>query len=213
MTKAADKIEANIRDEFQGVRNDSLKHLDPLVPVEQARLMLAEHVPALVLGRAQILLGSLLGYLMSDAMDDLATLPVEVQNEFYDRDFRAEIGNAFSFKPNGVELSFDPSRLAGLLSAGGTVAVGGLLGGLTLGGLVSRVVAGFVTISLAAASYKLGQSAVRSHVRGKLHSDLDNYLALSEREVSRWLAEVREEFESAFARFRDEGELASGATR
>lgn len=199
--RAAKQITANVRDEFAGVRKDALRHLDPTVTVDHARELLAQHVPALVVGRAQILLDSLLSYLMEDAMDALSSAPTDVKNDFYALDLRARIKGSFSLEPQTLQFSFDPRVVAGGIAAGGTLVAGSLLIGLVLTGVVSRIIAGLATLVASAVAYRLAHSAGTPSARKALEADLSTYLNQSETQVSEWLAEVDRAFGDSFDKF------------
>jgi len=100
------RIWENVREELAGIRRDVQLHLAPDVTIDHARVLLAQHVPELVVGSAQLLLDSLLSYLMEDATASLTDAPTEVKNDFYAQDLRAVIKGCFSLNPHTLTLSF-----------------------------------------------------------------------------------------------------------
>lgn len=199
--RAAKQIMSNIHDEFAGIRRDALRHLAPTVTVDHARELLGQHVPALVVGRAQILLDSLLSYLMEDAMEALSNAPTDVKNDFYALNLRVRIKESFSLEPQTLRFSFDPRKITGGLAAGGTLIAGSLIIGLVLTGVVSRIMAGLATLVSSAVAYRLAHSAGAPSARKALESDLSTYLTQSETQVSEWLAGVDFEFVDKFDEF------------
>ena len=195
------QIAANIRDEVAGIGRDTRLHLDPEITVDHARELLAQHVPVLVVGRAQMLLDSLLSYLMEDAMETLSIAPTEIKNDFYDLDLRARIKRSFLLEPQTLTFSFDPRVVAGGVAAGGTIAAGSLFVGLVLTTVVSRIIGGLATLVASAFAYRLAHSAGTESARKVLESDLAAYLAQAENQVTDWLAEVDRAFVDAFDEF------------
>ena len=210
--RVAQQITANIRDEFAGIHKDAIRHLDPAVTVDHARELLGQHVPALVVGRTQILLDSLLIYLMEDAMDALSSAPTDVKNDFYALDLRERIKKAFSLEPKTLQFSFDPRVIAGGTAAGGTLVAGGLLIGLVITGVISRIIAGLATIVASAVAYRLSHSATTASARKTLEADLATYLAQSETLVSELLTGVSQAFADAFDEFASDFDFQVGGS-
>lgn len=198
---AATQIAANIRDEFAGIRKDAGRHLNPEVTIDHARELLAQHVPALVVGRAQLLLDTLLSYLMEDAVEALADAPTDVKNDFYAEDLRARLKGSFTLEPQTLQFSFDPRVVAGGVAAGGTLVAGGLIVGLVLGGVVARIIAGLATLVASAFAFRVAHSAGTTSARRALEADVTTYVAQSEQQVSEWLGSVDRSFVEAFDKF------------
>lgn len=210
--RAAKQITADIRDEFAGIRKDAIRHLDPMVTVDHARKILGQHVPALVVGRAQILLDSLLSYLMEDAMEALSNESTDVKNGFYELDLRGRIKTSYSLEPQTLQFSFDPRVVAGGIAAGGTLVAGSLIIGLILTGVVSRSIAGLATLVASAVAYRLAHSATAPSARKTLESNLSTYLAQSEAQISEWLAGVDHAFVDDFDKFASNFGIQEGDT-
>jgi hypothetical protein len=208
---ATRQINQNIREEFAGIRKDVRRHMIEDVAIEHARELLAQHAPSLVVGRAQVLLDSLLGYLMEDAIAALANAPTDTKNEFYGLGMRDRLKSSYTLKPQALQLSFDPRDIAGGVAAGGTLVTGGLIVGLVLSSLVSRVIAGLATLVASAVAFRLAHSAGTGSARKALESDVSNYLSDSEAQVSNWIGEVDQAFGDAFDKFAcDHGMRAEG---
>ena len=200
--RAATQITTDTREEFDAIRDELQRHLSPDVSVDQARHLLVEHAPTMVVARARLLFDTLLNYLMEDAADALADAPTAVKNDFYALDLRERIKEgAFSLEPQSLHLSFDPRVVAGGLAAAGTAVAGGLVIGLVLTGLLSRIAAGLVTIIGAAVAFRTAHAATLGMARKRLVEDVREYVSRAERQVASWLASVEESFLSAFSEF------------
>jgi len=199
--RAAKQIAADIRDEFAAIRKDVRRHLAPEITVDHARELLAQHVPALVVGRAQVLLDSLLSYLMEDAIEALSSAPTDIKNDFYARDLRTRLKGSYSLEPETLQFSFDPRVVAGSVAAGSTLVAGGLIAGLALAGVLSRIIAGLATLVASAIAYRLAHSAATARARRALESDLLAYLDHAKTQVSEWLEGVDRAFGEAFDQF------------
>jgi hypothetical protein len=198
---AAARIEANVRDEFAGILADAERHLKPGVSIDHARELLAAHLPTLVVGRAELLLDTLLNYLVEDATESLSHAPTEVKNEFYALDLRARIKGSYSLEPQTLQFSYDPRIVAGGCAAGGTLLAGGLLISLVLTGVVGKVIAGLATLVASAAAFRVAHSAATETARRRLGADVLEYLEKSESQAREWLEDVERSFEEAFEAF------------
>ena len=197
------RIADDIRDEFGKLRVELGHYTKPEADVEQARRLLAEHVPTTALARAQLLLDTLLNYLMEDAAEALADAPTAVKNEFYALDLRSRVKKSFTLEPESLELSFDQRLLYGGVAAGATATAGGLSTALFLCGLVSRIIGGVATLVASALAFKLAYAAATDTARKRLQDDVEGYVTLSEKQTSSWLASVEEFFVAEFEKFRN----------
>ena len=198
---AVKQIADNIRDEFAGIRKDVSFHLGTEIPVDNARELLVQHVPALVIGRARVLLDSLLNYLMEDAMDALSREPTDIKNDFYELDLRARLKGSYSLEPQTLQFSFDPRLVAGGCAAGGTIITGGVIVGLAISGVLGRIIAGLATLVASAAAYRLAHSAGTASARRVVETDVSVYLEQSEAQMTEWLEGVESAFSEAFDHF------------
>ena len=209
--RASLQIADNIKSEFERIRGSARERLGPSVVIDEAREALRHHIPSLIAGRAQILLDSLLNYLMDDAMDSLASATTREKNGFYALDVRERMKDSFRFEAKPMQFSPDPRLVAGGLAAGGAVTAGLPIVALVLTGVVGRVVVGLATVAAAAIAYRVGRAVGTSSARKALESDVLKYLAQAETEMSRWLGDVRDSFEQAFDEYAKGLESATDA--
>ena len=208
--RTRERIVADIREEFDELREKLSRHLEPDTDVDQTRRMLVEHAPAMVVAKTQLLLDTLLNYLMADAAEALTDASTTVKNAFYNLDLRARIKKSFSLKPELLELSFDPRIIVGGITAGLGATAGGLMTALFLSGLISRIVGGLATIVASAIAFRLAHTAATGTALQRLRKDLDKYLNDSKQQVSSWLTDIEEDFVAAFKEFQDEVERSNG---
>ena len=210
--RAVTRIAADVREEFAELRERLSHHLGPDSNVDQARLMLADHVPTMIVAKTQILLDTLLNYLIEDAMEALTDAPTAVKNAFHDLDLRARIKESFSLEPESLQFSFDPRIIAGGVAASVTAAAGGLMTALLLSGLISRILGGVVTLIASALTFRIAHTATTSTALKRLRNEVNDYVTQSEQQVSSWLANVEDFFVSAFEEFQDGGEQTKEET-
>ena len=196
--RAAARITADTREEFDELRKGLSRHFESDTDVDQERRLLVEHVPTMVVARTQLLLDTLLNYLMEDALAALADAPTAIKNEFYDLDLRSRVKQSFTLEPEPLELSSDPRVIAGGLTAGGTFVAGGLMTLLFLSGLIARLAGGAATLVVSAIAFRIAHSATTGTALQRLRNDVDAYVTQSEHHVSSWLANVEDFFVSAF---------------
>ena len=207
------RIADDVREEFGKLRVELGHYTEPEADVDQARRILPEHAPTMVLARTQLLLDTLLNYLMEDAEAALADASTEIQIEFYDIDLRGRIKKSFALDPESLNLSFDPRLIAGGIAAGAAATAGSLATALFLFGLISRIAGGVATLVATALAFKIAYDcrSAADWTRKRLEKDVDEYVTLSEQQVSSWLASVEEFFVVEFKKFRDgEGRLDGG---
>ena len=210
--RAVARITADTREEFDELREDLSRHLEADADVDQERRLLVEHVPTMVVAKTQLLLDTLLNYLMEDAIAALADAPTVVKNKFYDLDLRSRVKESFSLEPESLEFSFDPRVIAGGIAAGATAAAGGLMTALLLSGLIPRLAGGAATLVVSAIAFRIAYSATTGTALQRLRSDVDAYVTQSEQQVSAWLANIEEFFVSAFEEFQEDKTKAEGET-
>ena len=209
----AARIAEDAREEFGELRTELNRYLESEANVDQTRNLLAERAPAGVVARTQLLLDTLLNYLMEEAIVALTDSPTAVKNEFYDLDLRRRIEQSFTLEPESLEFSFDPRKIAGGVAAGVTATAGGLMTALLLCGLVSRLAGGIATLAASAFAFKITYKATTDTARKWLRDDVEGYVTCSEQQVSSWLASVEEYFVAAFEEFQDDkGQVTEGGT-
>lgn len=209
-TKAATKISENIRQEFAGIKRDVQRHLAPDVTVDHARVLLAQHVPELVVGRAQLLLDSLLSYLMEDSIAHLSDAPPDVKNDFYAQDLRARIKTSISLDPQTLSFSFDRRLVYGGVAAGGVLVAGGVAVVISLPSVVPPILIGLGSIVASAVAFRVAYSAGTESARRKLENDVAAYLKQSESQVKEWLVAVQRAFGESYDKFADQYGIRRG---
>lgn len=200
------RIADDVREEFGKLRLELGHYMEPEADVGQARRILPTHAPTMVLARAQLLLDTLLNYLMEDAEEALTDAPAGVQIKFYELDLRKSVRNTFASRPESLELSLDARLVAGGVAAGATAVVGGLATTLFPFGLIPRIAGGAATLIATALAFKLGYDCrvAADWTRERLKKDVDGYMTLAEQRTSSWLASVEEFFVAEFRKFRDD---------
>ena len=198
---ATAQIASDVREELNAIRSDLRRHLAPEVGVDHAKQLLIEHAPTLVVGRARLLLDSLLSYLMQDASEALQNAPTDVKNGFYALELRERIKGTFSLEAQSLQFSFDPRIMAGGMAASGTAVAGGLLVALLVSGMLSRIVGGLATLVASAFAFRAAHSASSAIAQRRIEDDVLEYLNASERQVASWLGEVENSFMETFNTF------------
>lgn len=195
------KISGDIRQEFTGIRMDVQKHLALEVKLDHARILLAQQIPELVVERAHLLLDSLLGILMEDAIALLADAPIDVKNGFYALELRARIKGAIFLNPPALTFSFDQRLVHGGVAAGGVFVSVGIAAAIFLQPFVHPILIGLGSIVAAAVAFRVCYSAGTDSARRKLQSDFLMYLDKSESQIKEWLTAVECSFDEALDGF------------
>ncbi len=210
--RAAKRITADTREEFDELRKDLSHHFGADADVDQERRQLVDHVRTMVVAKTQLLLDTLLNYLMEDAIAALADAPTAVKNEFYDLDLRSRVKESFPLEPESLEFSFDPRVIVGGIAAGATAAAGGLMTALLLSGLIPRLVGGVATLVASAVAFRIAHTSTTGIALQRLRNDVDAYVTQSEQQVSSWLAGVEDYFVAVFKEFQNDETRAEGGT-
>jgi hypothetical protein len=199
--RAGARIAENVREEFELLRGDLERYLRPDSEVDHARHLLAGHVPTMVVGRAHLLLDTLLGYLMEDAIQALRDAPVKTKNGFFALELRSSIKESFKLEADTLVFSTDPRIVFGAAAAGGTAATSAAVMALLLTSLVSRVAGGVATLVASALAFRTGYAAASGLAHRRLADDVYEYVEQSEKHVSAWLTTVENAFFEAFEEF------------
>lgn len=223
----AEQINKDIKDEFANLKEALQIHLKPDFDVSQAKNFLQTHIPKEVIYKAEILLDTLLNYLMKDARERIQTADATLQNAFFDADFRKrvhewakQLENRLALEPDIVKYTFDPRLKQGLLLGGTSFIAGSLATGMiaskaktismaTGGAIVSwnpyvvagAIVVGIVTILVSALAFKIAYDKASPKARDIVKRDIDQFLETSQKQVTQWLEKVKESFESDFHDF------------
>ena len=201
--RATARIVADTREEFAELREKLSFYIEPNADVNQVRRLLVEHAPTMVVAKTQLLLDTLLNYLMKDATEALTDAPTTVKNEFYNLDLRSCVKKSFTMEPESLEFSFDPRVIVGGVVASATVATGGLITALFLSELISRIVGGVATLVASAVAFRIAHTATTGTALQRLQKDMNDYLDHSEQQVSSWLESIEKYFVEAFKEFQD----------
>lgn len=204
----ANKIKKDISGEFSILKNELQIHLKPDFDVSQTKEFLETHIPNEVIYKSEILLDTVLNYLMEYARKRIKSADVKLQNKFFDEDFRkrvhewaSQLENKLKLEPDVVNYSFDPRLKQGLIVSGATFVIGA---GVTLAltpSVVGAIVSGIVTIILSAVAFKITYDKSSSKARESVKNDIDSYLEITEKQVCVWLEKVATDFEDDFYDF------------
>ena len=210
---AVKQIATNVQDEFASLFKEIQPHLRPEVDVSHARALLSEHVPTLVVCRAQLILDTLLNYLMTDAIDTLSSAPTSVKQSFYELNLRSHLKIAHVVQPQTLQFSTDPRIIGGSVAAGGMLIAGGLIVSLLLSGVTVRIITGLASIVASAIAFRLAHAACTNSARSAVESDISKFLAQSESQILEWLATVELSFIEDFDKFTVLHGIQSGEPR
>ncbi len=204
----ANKIKKDISGEFSSLKDELQIHLKPEFDISQTKQFLETHIPNEIIYKSEILLDTVLNYLMEDSRKRIKSADVKLQNKFFDKDFRkrvhewaSQLKNKLKLEPDVVNYSFDPRLKQGLIVSGTTFVVGT---GVTLAltpSVVGAIVSGIVTIILSAIAFKISYDKASSKARESVKNDIDSYLELTEKQVCDWLEKVVTAFEDDFYDF------------
>ena len=204
----ANKIKKDISGEFSSLKDELQIHLKHDFDVSQTKHFLKTHIPKEIVYKSEILLDTVLNYLMEDARKRIKLADDKLQNKFFDKDFRkrvhewaSQLENKLMLEPDVVNYSFDPRLKQGLIVAGTTFVVGA---GVTLAltpSVVGAIVSGIVSIILSAIAFKISYDKASPKARKSVKNDIDSYLELTEKQVCDWLEKVVTAFEDDFYDF------------
>ncbi|QTA83800.1 Uncharacterized protein dnl_62160 [Desulfonema limicola] len=199
----SEKIKKDVTDEFANLKEALQTHLKPGFDVSQTKQFLQAHIPKEIVYKSEILLDTLLNYLMEDARERIKSADVNLQNAFFDADFRKrlhewtkQLKNKLAIEPNIVKYTSDPRLKQGLIASGITFVVGT---GITAA--LAPIFAGIVTIVLTAFAFKFAYEKAAPKAREIIKMDIDHFLTASQRQVVEWLEKVETAFENDFSGF------------
>ena len=203
-----DKIKIDITDEFANLKESLQIHLRPGFDVSQTKQFLQKHVPKEIVFKSEILLDTLLNYLMEDARERIKTADIKLQNAFFDADFRKrvhewakQLENKLALDPDIVRYTTDPRLTQGLIASGISFVAGTSVTLALSPSVVGAIVAGIITILLSALAFKIAYDKASPKAREIIKMDIEQYLASSQRQVLEWLEKVESAFNSDFHAF------------
>ncbi|WP_020559641.1 hypothetical protein [Thiofilum flexile] len=195
-------IKKDVMIEFSNLKSTLQQtYLKPGFNVDQTKNFLKTHIPKEIVYKTEVLLDTQLNYLMADARERIKGADIQLQNAFFDADFRKrvhewtkQLENKIALEPDIVRYLHDRQLKQSLILSGlnfilGTVTVNVVLG----------IVAGIVTILLSA--YAFGFYLNQEKARESIQIDIDKYLASAQEQVLQWLEKVGIAFESDFHHF------------
>lgn len=202
------KIKLDIADEFSSIQESLQAHLNGDFNVSETKQFLQTHVPKEIVYKSEVLLDTLLNYLMEDARKKIESGDVKLQDAFFDADFRERIHewsiqleNKLSLEPDVVKYSSDPRLPQGLIASGITFIVGMGISITLAPGIVGTIVAGIVTVLFSAFAFKLAFDKASPKAREITKLDIDEYLKESQTRVLAWLSKVEQGFNDDFHKF------------
>lgn len=202
------KIKIDVIDEFSNLKESLKTHLNGDFNVSETKHFLQTHVPKEIVYKSEILLDTLLNYLMEDARKKIESGDEKLQNAFFDADFRrrihewsTQLENKLSLEPDVVKYVSDPRLTQGLIASGITFVVGTSITIAMAPSIVGTIVAGIVTVLLSAFAFKLAFEKASPKAREITKLDIDQYLKESQAQVLAWLSKVEKSFNDDFHKF------------
>lgn len=200
-----EKIQKDISAEFANLKEALQIHLKPDFEVSQTKQFLRTHIPKEVVYKSEILLDTLLNYLMEDARERIKSADVKLQNAFFDADFRQRIHewarqleNKLALAPEIVKYTFDPRLKQGLIVSGITFIAGTSVTLTLATNVVGAIVTGIITILLSALAFKIAYDKASPKAREIIKIDINQYLEASQKQILEWLGKVGASFENDF---------------
>jgi len=211
-----DKIQKDIADEFANLQKSLQIHLKPNFDISPTKQFMQAHVPQEIVYKSEILLDTLINYLMEDARNRIKSADVKLQNAFFDADFRKSIDewakqpqNGLTLEPYIVKYTSDPRLKQSLIASGVTFAAGTSVAVTLAPSIVGTIVAGIITVLLSALVFKITYDKASPKAREIIKTDIEQYLEASQQQVSKWLEKVYAAFRNDFHAFCSTNGLAS----
>jgi len=205
-----EKIKKDTSEEFLIIRDELNIFLENDFDIDKNKLFLSTHIPNEVLIKTDILLETLINYLMEDALNILKKSDTETQNLFYKEDLRRSIKNwslqnenKLKLNPSTAEYSKDPRSFNGLIAGGITFVAGSAITAIYFEkeSVLQTIVTGVFTLFLSAIAYKIAFNKSKNAARETIKQDIENYLKISESQTKEWLKEVINSFSKDFESF------------
>lgn len=203
-----DMIKKDIDDEFVKLEKELKAYFKPNFDITQTKQFLQTHIPKAVVFKSEILFDTLLNYLMKNARKKIQEADADVQNAFYDADFRKrlkekwgeQLENQFVLEPDVVSYSFDPRLKQGVVTLLPVAAVGtGVT--LVLTPSMIGIIAGILTALFSTLAFKLAYSKASPQAREFVEEDVKQFLKISKEQVYKWLENAQKVFEKDFHDF------------
>lgn len=205
-------MKQDIKEQFNSLRNDIKNQLDKDFNIEETKIYLSEYLPKEVIYNSEILLETLLSYLMKDAKTAIESFDVKTKNKFYDKklnekifDFANNLKKDKDFINKAIEFQKDPRKLNAVIASGTTLIIGSLgIISISSMSIVGLIIAGIVVIAVSAFAFKLTYDKTTPKTRNLIRDDVDNYLKETEKKLEDWLEEISNAFNNELQNFIDE---------
>ncbi|MGQ9643581.1 MAG: hypothetical protein ACUVT3_06970 [Ignavibacterium sp.] len=211
MKTSVNQFTDDINDEFLKIWNNIQKHLYDDNDIQRKKMFLSSHVPKEVIISSETLLDTVINALMDEARLQLKTASAELQNKFYEYDFRekvkewaAQAENKLSLQPEYIKYSSNPQLVHGLVASGVTFITGAAI---TTGAAfiptmaIGAIISGIVTLILSALAFKFAYDKAEPKAISKMIEDIESYLESSKKQVFEWLSKVIYFFDKEFKSF------------
>lgn len=203
-------IREDILEEFDNLKKNINVHLQDDYDIKLTKKFLSTHIPREVMSRSDVLLDTLLNYLMDEAGFDIKKADVDIQNIFYDMDFRnrikqwvKQLENNLILNPDMIRYSSDPRIKQGLITGGITFVAGAAISATIISpaSIVAIIISGVVTLVLSIFAFKIGFDKGITKAREIIKSDINNYLVITESQITEWLKTIIGTFSKEFSDF------------
>jgi len=205
-----DKIKRDIEQEFSELRTSISNGLQDYFDINTQKDFLKNHIPTEIIVKSEILLDTLLNYLMETAIKELDKLDVEIQNDFFNQDFRNKVRewvkqteNQLELTTQEVEFSTDPRWRQGAINGGTAFIVGTAITVFVFDPtkVIWAIVTGLLTIISSAYLFKKGYEKAEPKARSIIKSDVEKFINDAEQQVTEWLKTVTTVFSEEFNNF------------
>ncbi|MCS7054531.1 MAG: hypothetical protein NZM09_12485 [Ignavibacterium sp.] len=204
-----DKIKYDIEQEFYELKNSISNRLRDDFDIDAQKDFLKNHIPNEIIVKSEILLDTLLNYLMETAINELDKLDVEIQNDFFNQDFRNKIREWVKQTENKLELTTpelllaDPRWRQGVINGGTAFIIGTAVTVFVFDPtkVIWAIVTGLVTIISAVYLFKKGYEKAEPKARSIIRSDVEKFIENAEKQVTDWLETVATVFSEEFKDF------------
>lgn len=200
----------DIDDEFNKIRENVKIHLEEKNDIEIKKKFLSNWIPKEVIASSKILLDTVVNALMDEARTQLKGASIELQNKFYEYNFRqrimewaGQVENKLYLDPKNVRYSSDPRLINGIVTAGVVFIAGTAITGIAFIPMkgIKSIVGGMVTIILSAVAFKIAYNKAEHKALSKMKQDIEYYLINTKNQVTEWLSKVILSFQKEFESF------------
>ncbi|MBX3007625.1 MAG: hypothetical protein KF816_06310 [Melioribacteraceae bacterium] len=205
-----DKIKYDIEQEFSELKKSIGNNLQDDFNINTQKDFLKNHIPTEIIVKSEILLDTLLNYLMETAIKELDKLDVEIQNDFFNQDFRNKVREWVEQTENQLELttpevvfSADPRWRQGAINGGTAFIIGTAVTIFVFDPtkIVWAIVSGLVTIIASAYLFKKAFEKAEPKARSIIKSDVEIFINNAEQQITDWLKTVTKVFSEEFNNF------------